>query len=152
MLPTFTERPSFKPRQHPAGPTTKATPHTAQAKAAQARSRVPDDEPHAPRTYRRQGVPDDESHAPRTHPKPRASSGALQAGLTGLSPTRPHTHTLPYASQASPLGIQDGRSSVPASHPSGGAPSGPAATMPPTIAHVVSTSPPARAVVQNACS
>ncbi len=47
---------------------------------------------------------------------------------------------------------QAGGSSVCVSQAGGGAPPPPDATMPPTMAHVVSTSPPAWAVTQNASS
>ncbi len=51
-----------------------------------------------------------------------------------------------------PVGTQSGRASVRSAHSAGGVPALPAASTPPTIAQVVSTSPPTWAVVQNAVS
>ncbi len=48
-------------------------------------------------------------------------------------------------------GTQSGRGSVRSTHSAGGAPAFPEAITPPTMAQVVSTSPPTWAVVQNAC-
>lgn len=50
------------------------------------------------------------------------------------------------------VGTQSGSGSVRSTHAAGGAPAFPEAMTPPTMAHVVSTSPPTWAVVQNARS
>lgn len=80
---------------------------------------------------------------PLPRPRPRGSPAARQPGAEGPGPRDQ------WAARA---GSQAGRSSVRASHSAGGAPACAAATTPPTMAQVVSTSPPAWAVVQKARS
>lgn len=62
-----------------------------------------------------------------------------------------HVRGVPYGGQAGP-GTQPGRPSVRSTHAAGGVPALPEESTPPTMAQVVSMSPPTRAVVQKARS
>jgi hypothetical protein len=99
------------------------------------------------------------SRLPRTRAWHRVRALPLQgrsqdgAGADGFAPRprgirRPNSTPVVYADG----GIQSGSPSVRRSHSAGGAPAFPAASTPPTMAQVVSTSPPTCAVAQNACS
>lgn len=89
--------------------------------------------------YRKNGrrsrrVPGEHGESPQAARKPAEAAG----------------RKAPDGSRQPPVGTQSGSASVCRTHSAGGAPALPAASTPPTIAQVVSTSPPTWAVVQNA--
>lgn len=63
-----------------------------------------------------------------------------------------HDSRGPAPARQRPVGTQSGRASARCTHSAGGVPALPEASTPPTIAQVVSTSPPTWAVVQKAAS
>lgn len=82
-------------------------------------------------------------HAARRGSCPDSLRGELGAGVRSLR--------VLWVQRAA-VGAQAGRGSAPSSQARGGAPPGPAATIPPTMAQVVSMSPPAWTVDQKAVS
>lgn len=86
----------------------------------------------------------------RRRPRRTADMGGTRDGH-GEFPAGTECFQVPYARQ-SPVGTQSGSASERSAHLAGGVPALPEASTPPTIAQVVSTSPPTPAVVQKAAS